>query len=86
MKLVLDPGDVVKIDHLGRLFFAVVEEVEGQELKIAPLDRNTTWRTATAREVIGIWRASKATQQRERQRTRAAATPAVDERQARLFA
>jgi len=84
MKLVLDPGDVVQVDHLGRLFFAVVESVEGQELRIAPIDRNTTWRSATARQVIGIWRASKATQSHEHQRARAA-QPASDERQVRLF-
>ncbi len=63
----LEPGDVVEIDHKGRLFFCLVEAIDAQQLKVKPLDRHNTWRTATAKEVIGIWRASKATRARRTQ-------------------
>ncbi|MDP8968077.1 MAG: hypothetical protein M3N04_05715 [Actinomycetota bacterium] len=60
----LDSGDIVLLDKKGRVFYALVEAIDGQQLKVAPIDRHNTWRTATAKEVIGIWRASKATRAR----------------------
>jgi hypothetical protein len=56
------PGDMVLIDRKGRRFHALVEGVEqegaGQthNLAIRPLDGRTTYRTATIREVVGVWR------------------------------
>ena len=60
----LEAGDVVQIDHKGRVYFALVNAIDGQQLKVTPIERHNTWRTATAKEVIGIWRASKATRAR----------------------
>lgn len=58
----VDTGDIVKVDKKGRRFFAMVVVRDEQGLKIMPFEpRRDTWRTCTAREVIGIWRASKAT-------------------------
>ncbi|HWC27916.1 MAG TPA: hypothetical protein VG474_15100 [Solirubrobacteraceae bacterium] len=60
----VDSGDIVLVDKKGRVFHAVVEAIDGQQLKVAPIERHNTWRTATAKEIIGIWRASKATRTR----------------------
>jgi len=64
------PGDVVRVDKKGRRFMAAVTGRELGDsgrtrlLNISPLDRHESFRTATATEVIGHWRASKATQAR----------------------
>lgn len=47
------PGDIVRIDKRGHRFDALVESVEGDGLRIAPLEHNVTYRTARPREVIG---------------------------------
>lgn len=60
----LDIGDIVLLDKKGRVFHGLVDAIDGQQLKVTPIDRHNTWRTATAKEVIGIWRASKATRAR----------------------
>jgi hypothetical protein len=58
------PGDIVEIDRKGRRFHALVEAIEQREtgrfdLNVRPLDRRSTWRTATVREVVGVWRRAK---------------------------
>lgn len=58
------PGDIVEIDRKGRRFHALVERVDQREsgrfdLALRPLDGRSTWRTATVREVIGVWRRAK---------------------------
>ena len=60
----LAAGDVVEVDHKGRRFHATVTRIDGQHLAIEPLCAHHTWRSATAKEVIGIWRASKTTRAR----------------------
>lgn len=55
------PGDIVQIDKKGRRFHAVVVELaQGDsgrfELDVRPLDSRISYRTATVREVIGVWR------------------------------
>lgn len=60
----LETGDIVLLDKKGRRFHGIVDAIDGQQLKVTPIDRHNTWRTATAKEVIGIWRASKATRAR----------------------
>ena len=58
------PGDIVEIDRKGRRFHALVEAVEQRDsgrfdLAVRPLDGRSTWRTATVREVVGVWRRAK---------------------------
>ena len=55
------PGDIVEIDKRGRRFHALVLELEQLEsnrfeLKLRPLDSRVTYRTASVREVIDVWR------------------------------
>ena len=55
------PGDIVEVDRKGRRFHAVVTSVEQREsgfhdLGLRPLDGRTTYRSATVREVVGVWR------------------------------
>jgi hypothetical protein len=57
-------GDIVLVDKKGRRFHALVTELEqldsGRfELAVRPLDSRISWRTASVREVIGVWRRAK---------------------------
>jgi hypothetical protein len=57
-------GDIVEIDRKGRRFHALVDGIEQREsgrfdLMVTPLDRRSTWRSATVREVVAVWRRSK---------------------------
>ncbi len=57
----IGPGDIVEIDKRGRRFHALVLELEQLEtnrfeLKVRPLDSRISWRTATVREVVEVWR------------------------------
>jgi hypothetical protein len=70
------PGDIVEVDRKGRRFHALVERVEQREsgrfdLALRPLDGRSTWRSATVREVVGVWRRAGAS------RPAPAATPAT---------
>ena len=54
-------GDIVEIDKRGRRFHALVLELEQLEtnrfeLKVKPLDSRISWRTASVREVVEVWR------------------------------
>jgi hypothetical protein len=53
-------GDIVLCDRLGREFFAIVVERQGRELEVDPIDRRVTYRRVKAREVLGVWRKSRA--------------------------
>lgn len=59
------PGDIVEVDRKGRRFHALVEHVEQAEagrthhLAVRPLDGRSTWRTATIREVVAVWRKAR---------------------------
>jgi hypothetical protein len=58
------PGDIVEVDRKGRRFHALVEGVEQREsgrfdLALRPLDGRSTWRSATVREVVGVWRRAR---------------------------
>jgi len=61
----LAPGDIVEIDKKGRRFHALVEALEQSasggrfELALRPLARGVTYRRATVREVVGVWRRVK---------------------------
>ncbi len=57
----IGPGDIVEIDKRGRRFHALVLELEQLEsnrfeLKVRPLDSRVSWRTASVREVVEVWR------------------------------
>ena len=57
----IGPGDIVEIDKRGRRFHALVTELEQLEsgrfeLKVRPLDSRISWRTASVREVVDVWR------------------------------
>jgi hypothetical protein len=54
-------GDIVEVDKRGRRFHALVMELaqleSGRfEMKLRPLDSRISWRTATVREVVEVWR------------------------------
>ena len=54
-------GDIVLVDKKGRRFHALVTELEQLEsgrfeLVVRPLDSRISWRTASVREVIDVWR------------------------------
>ena len=58
------PGDIVQVDKKGRRFHALVTElVQGEsgrfELSVRPLDSRISYRTATVREVIDVWRKAR---------------------------
>jgi hypothetical protein len=55
------PGDVVEVDKKGRRFHAVVIALEQRdsgrfELELRPLDNRISYRSASVREVVGLWR------------------------------
>jgi hypothetical protein len=54
-------GDIVQIDKKGRRFHALVTAMEQLEsgrfeLGLRPLDSRISWRTASVREVVEVWR------------------------------
>ena len=54
-------GDIVEIDKKGRRFHALVTELSqldsGRfELVLRPLDSRISWRVASVREVLAVWR------------------------------
>jgi hypothetical protein len=58
------PGDIVEVDRKGRRFHALVEGIEQREtgrfdLAVRPLDGRSTWRSATVRDVVGVWRRAR---------------------------
>jgi hypothetical protein len=58
-------GDIVLIDKKGRRFHALVTELEQLEsgrfeLIVRPLDSRVSYRTATVREVLEVWRKRRA--------------------------
>ncbi len=56
----INPGDIVLVDKRGHCFHALATEAAANgELRFRPIDPRTTWRHATAREVIAHWRKSK---------------------------
>ena len=57
-------GDIVLLDKKGRRFHALVTELDQQEsgrfeLCVRPLDSRISYRTATVREVLEVWRKSR---------------------------
>lgn len=56
----VNPGDIVLADRKGWRFYALVVERRERELEVEPLDRRVSYRTVKAREVLAIWRKSRA--------------------------
>ena len=59
-------GDIVLVDKKGRRFHALVTELEQLEtgrfeLVVRPLDSRISWRTASVREVVEVWRRARPT-------------------------
>ena len=57
-------GDIVLVDKKGRRFHALVTELEQLEsgrfeLAVRPLDARISYRSASVREVCGVWRKSR---------------------------
>ena len=55
------PGDVVEVDKKGRRFHALVKAIEQDpkgyyHLELHPFDRRVSYRQATVREVVTVWR------------------------------
>lgn len=55
------PGDVVEVDRKGRRFHAQVISLDQREsgrfeLELRPLDSRISYRSASVREVVGLWR------------------------------
>jgi hypothetical protein len=55
------PGDIVEVDKKGRRFHALVVEVDQADsgrfhLSVRPLDSRISYRQATVREVVAVWR------------------------------
>ena len=58
-------GDIVLVDKKGRRFHALVTELEQLEsgrfeLVVRPLDSRVSYRTASVREVLEVWRKRRA--------------------------
>jgi hypothetical protein len=53
-------GDIVMCDRMGRVFYAIVIERHERGLEVEPIDRRVACRRVKAREVLGIWRQSRA--------------------------
>lgn len=57
-------GDIVLIDRKGRRFHALVTELEQLEsgrfeLLVRPLDSRISYRSASVREVVEVWRKAR---------------------------
>jgi hypothetical protein len=62
----IGPGDIVLVDKRGRRFHALVTELERLEsgrfeLVVRPPDSRISWRTASVREVVEVWRKARRT-------------------------
>ena len=60
----IGPGDIVLLDKKGRRFHALVTELDQLEsgrfeLCVRPLDSRVSYRTATVREVVEVWRKAR---------------------------
>jgi hypothetical protein len=58
------PGDVVEVDRKGRRFHALVISLDQRdsgrfELELRPFDSRISYRSATVRDVVGLWRRAR---------------------------
>lgn len=53
----IEPGDLVLVNKRGRVFHARVRAVDqAGNLRLEPLERNISYREASAREIADHWR------------------------------
>jgi hypothetical protein len=52
----IEPGDIVEVDKKGRRFLALVLGFEGDSVRIEPVCKGVSWRTASARELVRHWK------------------------------
>jgi hypothetical protein len=57
----IGPGDIVEVDKKGRRFHALVKSLDQDSkgyfhLELQPFDRRVSYRHATVREVVTVWR------------------------------
>lgn len=64
---------IIKADVKGRRFYAIVIARCERELEVEPIDRRVTYHRVRAREVLGIWRKSRAASGRHVEAVRPAA-------------
>jgi hypothetical protein len=58
----LGRNDIVLVEpKQGGRFFALVRDVDGRQIRMRPITKGISRYTCTSNEVIGIWRANKAT-------------------------
>jgi hypothetical protein len=62
----INPGDVVRINKRGRLFYALVRGVGPAGMTIEPLQRNVSHRQASVREVVDHWSHTVQTRREDR--------------------
>ena len=70
----LRSGDIVLCERRGWRFHAVVIARHERELEVEPIDRRVTYHRVTAREVIAIWRKTRAQNGRLAEPTQEAAS------------
>jgi hypothetical protein len=51
----INPGDIVRINKRGHLFYALVRGIGPAGMVIEPLQRNISHRQASARDVVDHW-------------------------------
>jgi hypothetical protein len=56
----LRSGDIVLCERRDWRFYALVVAPHEREFEVEPIDRRVTYHRVKAREVIGIWRKSRA--------------------------
>jgi hypothetical protein len=62
----INPGDVVRINKRGHLFYALVRGVGPVGMAIEPLQRNVSHRQASVRDVVDHWSHNVATRREDR--------------------
>jgi hypothetical protein len=63
----IKPGDIVEVEKRGVTFFAKVEgKPGGGVVTLRPFEKWVTYRECRSREIVGHYRKSKATLERER--------------------
>ena len=67
------PGDIVLAERRGWRFYAIVLARRERVVEVEPLDPRVTYHMVKAREVLGIWRRSRATSARNVEAIRPAA-------------
>lgn len=54
----IKPGDLVKCDVKGRVFYAEVT-AKGDTVEVMPVSPGITYRSVTARQIVGHYRKAK---------------------------